>query len=182
MQSIVKLKTMLERLADSEHYLFAARDFAPAFPELSDSALNVLLSRAARSGVLERVTKGIYIYGRVEYQRGFELFHTASRLRANSLNYISLETALSDAGVISQVPLGWITLMSSARSHTVGCGRFGNIEFVHTERVPGDVKGKLSYDHRCRMWRADVALAISDMRRTRRPLDLIDWSMVNEPV
>lgn len=182
MQSIVKLKAMLERLADSEHYLFASRDFAPAFPELSNSALNALLSRAARSGLLERVTKGIYIYGRTDYGRGFELFHAAARLRADSLNYISLETALSDAGVISQVPLGWITLMSSGRSHTVDCGRFGTIEFVHTERAAGDVEGRVSYDHRCRLWRADVTPAISDMRRTRRQLDIIDWSVVDESV
>lgn len=182
MQSVVKLRGMLERLADSEHYLFAARDFAPAFPELSNSALNALLSRAARSGLLERVTKGIYIYGRADYARGFELFHAAARLRAAGLTYISLETALSDAGVISQVPLGWITLMSSGRSHTVDCGRFGAIEFVHTERAADEVEGRLSYDYRCRLWRADVTLALGDMRRTRRQLDLIDWSVVGESV
>ena len=182
MQSAVKLRFILERLADSEHYLFASCDFAAAFPELHTSALNALLSRAARTGLLERVTKGIYIYTKVDYPRGLELYHTAARLRADNLNYISLETALSDAGVISQVPLGWITLMSSGRSHTVACGRFGAIEFVHTQRPVGDLEGRVSYDHRCRLWRADISLAVSDMRRTRRPLGLIDWSLVDEPV
>ena len=182
MQSVVKLRTILERLADSEHYLFTARDFAPVFPELRESALNALLSRAGRSGLIERVCKGVYLYPRVDYPRGLELFHAASRLRADNLNYISLETALSDAGVISQLPLGRITLMSSGRSHSVDCGRFGTIEFVHTRRTARDLAGMLSYDERCRLWRATVPLAIRDMRATRRSLDLVNWSLVDEYV
>ena len=180
MQSIARLKTVLERLADRDHYLFATRDFVPTFPGLSEAALNALLARAARAGVLERITKGIYIYPRADYERGFELFHAAARLRADNLNYISLETALSDAGVISQLPVGWITLMSTGRSHTISCGRFGTIEIVHTERTARDVAGRVVYDQRCRLWRASVGLAIEDMRRTRRSLDLVDWSVVDE--
>ena len=182
MQSIAKLRAILERLADSDHYLFATRDFAPAFPHMSKSALNALLSRAHRSGLLERVTKGIYVYSKVDYPRGLQLYHAAARLRADHLNYISLETALSDAGVISQVPVAWVTLMSSGRSHTVACGRFGTIEFVHTERRARDLSGRLVYDERCRLWRADVQLAIRDMRATRRSLDLVDWRLVDELV
>lgn len=182
MQSIAKLRQILERLADRDHYLFATGDFAPAFPELSRSALNALLSRANRNGLVERVTKGIYIYPRADYHRGFELFHAAARLRADALTYISLETALSDAGIVSQLPVGWITIMSTGRSHVVSCGRFGTIELVHTERAASDLAGELSYDRRCRLWRASVSLAIRDMRLTRRPLDLIDWSLVNESV
>jgi len=182
MQSITRLRTILERLADADHYLFAARDFSPAFPDLSDSALNALLSRANRSGLLARICKGVYLYPRVAYPRGFELFHAAARLRADNFNYISLETALSDASVISQVPTNWITLMSSGRSHTVACGPFGTIEFVHTKKRPSDMTGMLSYDESCRLWRASVSLALQDMRATRRSPDLVDWSAANEHV
>jgi predicted transcriptional regulator of viral defense system len=180
MQSVVKLRSLLERYADSDHYLFATRDFAPVFRELSEASLNALLSRAQRSGLLVRVCKGIYLYPRVQYPRGLELFHTAARLRADHLNYISLETALSDAGAISQVPVDWITVMSSGRSHSVSCGRFGTIEFVHTKKRPADLTEMLVYDRKCRMWRASVALAVREMRATRRSLDLIDWSVVHE--
>ena len=182
MQSIAKLRAILERLADSDHYLFATRDFVPVFPSLSEPALHALLSRAHRSGLLERVTKGIYLYPRVDYPRGLELHHTAARLRANHLNYISLETALSDAGVISQVPAGWVTLVSTGRSNTVACGRFGRIEFVHTQRHARDLTGSLMYDERCRLWRANVQLALRDMRVTQRSQDLIDWRVVDELV
>lgn len=182
MQSIAKLRAILERLADSDHYLFATRDFAPVFPDLSEMALNALLSRANRSGLLERVCKGIYLYPQADYAHGLELYHAAARLRADNLNYISLETALSEAGVISQIPLGWVTLMSTGRSHTVECGRFGAIEFVHTERRARNLDGMLSYDERCRLWRASIPLALRDMRSTRRSLDLVDWSIVDELV
>ncbi len=182
MQSIARLGSILERIADPDHYLFATRDFVPAFPDLTEAALNALLSRASRSGLVERVCKGIYLYPKADYEHGLELYHAAARLRADNLNYISLETALSDAGVISQIPFGWVTLMSTGRSHTVDCGRFGEVEFVHTTRRARSLHGMLSYDERCRLWRASIPLALRDMRSTRRSLDLVDWSVVHELV
>jgi len=110
------------------------------------------------------------------------LFHAAARLRADAFSYISLETALSDAGVISQIPINWISLMSSGRSNTIRCGNWGTIEFVHTAKTPDAVASRLHYDSRCHLWRASVDLALQDMRATRRNMDLIDWSAVNEPV
>jgi hypothetical protein len=103
-------------------------------------------------------------------------------LRASTFNYISLETSLSDAGAISQMPINWITLMSAGRSNTIDCGVWGSIEFVHTAKRPDAVASQLHYDTRCHLWRASLALALQDMRATRRNLDLIDWSAVNEPV
>jgi hypothetical protein len=37
---------------------------------------------------------------------------------------------------------------------------------------------KLHYDARCKLWRANVTLALHDMRITHRSLDLIDWDAV----
>jgi hypothetical protein len=108
------------------------------------------------------------------------LFHAAARLRAHEFNYISLETALSDAGIISQIPMNWITLMSSGRSSLIKCGSWGTIEFVHTAQKAEALSGQLDYDSRCRMWRAKPAQAIRDMKAAKRNLDLIDWSIANE--
>jgi len=122
MQPIRQLEKVLESLADEEHYLFTGCDFEAAFP--GRQGLPVLLCRAQKAGILKRVCRGVYLYPRVNYPRGLVLFHAAARLRASGFNYISLETALSDAGVISQVPINWITLMSSGRSQVVKCGEF----------------------------------------------------------
>jgi hypothetical protein len=182
MQSIRLLTRGLEGLATAEHYLFTLDDLRGLLPNSSDAAFKTLLSRAVEGGYLARVCRGLYLYERVDYPRGLVLFHAAARLRADTFNYISLETALSDAGVISQIPINWITVISSGRSSTIRCGDWGTIEFVHTRKGPDDVASKLHYDPRCHLWRASVGLAVQDMRATRRNMDLVDWSIVNESI
>ncbi|MFH7326090.1 type IV toxin-antitoxin system AbiEi family antitoxin [Desulfurivibrio sp. C05AmB] len=175
-----RLAAVLEELASPEHYLFTLADLRGALPEISAGAFKTLLSRAEKRGLLRRICRGLYLYPRVDYPRDLLLFHAAARLRADAFNYISLETALSDAGVISQVPLNWITLMSSGRRNIVRCGHFGTIEFVHTRQQPAALADELTYDPRCRLWRASVSLALRDMRATRRNLDLIDEELARE--
>jgi Transcriptional regulator, AbiEi antitoxin len=181
-QPIKQLTKIIESLATEEHCLFTLSDLRAALLNISPGAFKVLISRAEKSGFFKRICRGIYLYPKVEYQRGLLLFHVAARLRADEFNYISFETALSDAGVISQVPINWITLMSTGRSNVIRCSDWGTIEFVHTNQKPDDLKNQLVYDKRCHFWRASVALALRDMKATRRSLDLIDWRVVNEPV
>lgn len=180
MQSVKQLTRALASLASPEHYLFTLDDLRALLPRQSDAAMKTLLSRAVAQGHLARVCRGIYLYDRVDYPRGLTLFHAAARLRADTLNYISLETALSDAGVISQIPINCITIMTAGRSNRIDCGGWGSIEFVHTRKRPDDVARQLHYDARCHLWRASVALALKDMRATRRNRDLIDWSVADE--
>jgi predicted transcriptional regulator of viral defense system len=179
MQPMKELSRLLERLASAEQYLFSPDDLRSALPEASPGAFKALLCRAERADLLRRVCRGIYLYPRVTYPAGLVLFHAAAKLRAGTFTYLSLETVLSDAGVISQIPLNWVTMMSSGRSHIVNCGDFGRIECIHTKRRPADVADRLSYDQNCRLWRASVALALQDMKLTRRSMDLIDWEVAN---
>lgn len=72
--------------------------------------------------------------------------------------------------------------MSSGRSYTVDCGEFGSIEFIHTKKKPADIADRLVYDTRYKLWRAEIDLALEDMRSTGRSLDLIDWGVVDELV
>lgn len=92
----------------------------------------MLLSCAVKAGLLRRVCKGIYLYPVRDYPMGDLLYHAAARPRAAEFNYLSLESVLSEAGVISQIPMNWISLMSSGGSHIVDCGDCGHIEFIHT--------------------------------------------------
>jgi hypothetical protein len=144
--------------------------------------LAVLLSRATKAGLLKRVCRGIYFYPVPDYPAEHLLFHAAARLRAGEFNYISLETTLSDAGVISQVPMNWISLMTSGRSHVVDCGDYGHIEFVHTAQRPGDISDALSYDSERHLWRASVQQALRDMKATRRSMELVDKEAAHELV
>jgi predicted transcriptional regulator of viral defense system len=171
MQPLKKLSQTLDSLADREHCLFTPSDLEGIFADYDQ--LPVLLSRAVKAGLLKRVCRGVYLYPRAGYPTGDLLFHTAARLRADEFNYISLETALSDAGLISQIPMNWITLISSGRSHTVDCGVFGHIEFIHTVQRPEEIVGELSYDAARHLWRASEKQALRDMKATRRSMDLV---------
>lgn len=135
-----------------------------------------------KEGHLVRVCRGLYLYEKVTVNNGMLLFYAAARLRADDLNYISLETALSDAGVISQLPINRITIMSSGRSSVISCACRGTIEFVSTRQRPKELAGQIFYDAPCKLWRASVKQALRDMRATHRNLDLIDWSVVDELV
>ncbi len=170
----------LGSLVDSEHYLFTLQDLRALAPEMSESGLKGLLSRATRAGHIDRVCRGLYLMEQVAPSTGLLLFHAATKLRADHFNYISLETVLSEAGLISQIPFNWISIMSSGRSNIISCGKWGTIEFVHTNQAPENLVDQLDYDPRCRLWRAKVSLAMRDMRATRRSLDLIDWSIAHE--
>jgi len=179
MQPLQCLMQNLAKLANAERYLFTPSDLRALLPGLSITAFKTLLSRVVQNGYLERVCRGLYFYKQTA-PTGLLLFHAAARLRASSFNYISLETVLSEAGVISQVPMQWISLMSSGRSNTIHCGRWGTIEFIHTRQRPEDLAKDLHYDSSYKLWKASVSLALRDMRATHRNLDLIDWSSADE--
>ncbi len=181
MQPIKRLANGLAALASSEHYLFSPSDLRVLLADLSDQAFKTLLTRAVSAGMLQRVCRGIYLYPQTSVPQGLVLYHAAARLRAGAFNYLSLESVLSEAGVISQVPLNWITVMSSGRSSIIPCAQWGSIEFVHTARTPDAVAPALQYDVRCHLWRASVVQALQDMRATRRTtLELVDWTAAKE--
>lgn len=182
MQPIKILIAWLQENASDKHYLFSLQDLRGLFPSLSEGAFKTLVSRTVKLGLLERVCRGIYAYKSALYSQGLLLFHAAAHVRSNEFNYISLETVLSDVGIISQIPINYISLMSSGRSTTISCGLFGTIEFIHTEQKPASIMDELQYDSACRLWRASPQLALRDMKRTYRNCDLIDWSVVNELV
>ena len=168
MQSIQKLRIELEKLADPHHYLFSVHDFFALFPHKSQAALIVLLGRAEKNGFLKRICRGYYIYQKTAYSNDLILFHLAACLRADFFSYLSLETVLSENGIISQIPLACVTLMTSGRSGIIKCGKFGRIEFTHTKKSPLSIGHMLSYDFRYGLWRASTELAKYDLRMTGR--------------
>ncbi len=172
MQPIKILQSWLDANASAKQCLFALQDLRALLPNLSEAAFKTLLSRVQHAGYLERICRGIYMYRKSIIQHGMLLFHVATLLRSNQFNYISLETVLSDAGVISQVPINRITIMSSGRSNIIACNKMGTIEFIHTKRKPLEIMHDLTYDKNAQMWRASTELAIRDMKITRRNLDL----------
>ena len=182
MQPIRQLMDTISQLATSQACLFTLADLRSILPLHSETAFKTLLSRAVREGHLARLCRGLYLYEKAKPERGLILPHAVSKLRPLGLNYLSLETVLSDAGVISQIPMNRIMVMSSGRSGIIDCSKWGSIEFVKTRQHPEELVDKLEYDSKYRLWRASVAQALRDMRATHRSLDLIDWKAAHELV
>jgi hypothetical protein len=128
------LMASIHQLAPPENCLFTPADLRALVPDLSDTAFKTLLSRAASQEHLTRVCRGLYAYAPTKPDDSLVPYHAVSKLRPMSLNYLGLESVLSDAGVISQIPIQLITVMSSGPITVIDCGRWGSIEFVRTHQ------------------------------------------------
>jgi hypothetical protein len=172
-QPIRSLERALHDLSNGAGYVFSLADLASILDGKARNAVTMVASRAVKSGILIRPCRGIYLLADAP-RNGRELFHIAAKLRAGFFNYISLETALSEAGAISQMPISRVTLISSGPSARIACAPFGTIEFTHTKRDLAALSPRLSYDAECHMLRAPVEVAWEDLRASRRNLHLVD--------
>ncbi len=179
MQPTRTITRFLRMEPSARERIFAAADLRALVPGIGDGAFRSVLARLEKSGELLRVCRGIYLLPGALFAADEILLRTACRLRPHHFNYISLETALSDAGILSQVPLSRLTLMSTGRSNVISCGDRGVIEFVHTRRSPASLATDVVYDPSVRCFRATVSRALADMRRARRNTGLVDEATHN---
>ncbi len=179
-QPMLRLIRELRKLAGRKERLFALADLRALLPGHGMGAFKSVVTRLERRGDLVRVCRGIYMLPDSTLGGSELLGRTAARLRADHLNYLSLETVLSRYGLISQLPMSRITVMSSGRSNLISCGAFGDIEFVHTSKTAAELASDLSYDSNHCLWWASVRLALRDMRDTRRDTGLVKWDEANE--
>jgi predicted transcriptional regulator of viral defense system len=180
MQPIMTIQSELSKIPEKNGRVFSLNDLRVLLPGHDDGAFKSVVTRLERRGGLTRVCRGIYVMPDCNLRGSELLSRAATRLRAGQFNYLSLETVLSDAGVISQIPMNRIMLMSSGRSNVISCGAYGTIEFVHTRKKAEELAGELSYDPRLQLWRASVSLALRDMRDTRRDTGLVNEEIANE--
>jgi predicted transcriptional regulator of viral defense system len=180
MQPILTMMRGLRSLPDASSRVYALQDLRALLPEHGHGACKSVVTRLQKRGDLTRVCRGIYMLPDCNLQGSELLGHVAARLRADHFNYLSLETVLSEAGVISQIPMSRITLMSSGRSNVISCGTYGEVEWIHTNKKAGELATELSYDSRVQLWRASLELALRDMKDTRRDTGLINWEAAHE--
>ena len=129
------IETHLSTLAGLGNGLFTTEDLRALLPDLASGPMRSLLHRLCKSGYFVRLTRNLFLRPVPNFHKPDVLFHMAAKLRDDHFNYLSLETVLSREGYISQVPMQWISLMSSGRSYTFRVKEYGTIEFVHTKRI-----------------------------------------------
>ena len=163
---------------DRGHFVWTLGDLTALFPDDSSRSLEASVSRLVDEEILIRCCRGVYRTARARSRDAFLLQHVAVALRRGHYSYVSLESALSMYGVISQVPIGGLTVMTTGRRGWIDLDN-GWIEFVHTERsIPSILDGIADVGRPLRL--ARVRTALEDQRRVGRCLDLIDMEAFAE--
>ncbi len=133
-------------------------------------SLKTALMRHAKAGIITRVTRGIYVNPRARSMPAEPLLALVSIMRPYDFSYLSLESVLSDAGWISQIPFCH-TLMTSGRSGVFSTP-YGVLEFTHTTRAENSQE--VVFDGRRGVHVAAPERAYLDLRYVRRNLAMVD--------
>ncbi|MDR2956774.1 MAG: hypothetical protein LBU61_01145 [Coriobacteriales bacterium] len=119
-------------------YVYAKRDLVKLFDEASENTFNQCLRRLVTRGVLIHAARDVYVFAQSANIGGTTIEQIAATLRRGEYTYESLESALSQWGSISQIPIDRITFMTTGRRGEF-VTPYGIIEFTHTNRQPVEI-------------------------------------------
>lgn len=161
--------------------MLARRDIEKLFPKEGAKAMDQSLKRMVADGLLQRVARGLYVNPAASSKNRWIAEEIAKALRPGKLSYVSLESILSEYGVISQIPVNRMTVMTTGVSGLVQTP-YGLIEFTHTKRGAAAIVKRtlLPKDRPLRI--ATKQAAVRDLLRVGRNANMLDRSeMVDEP-
>ena len=154
-------------------YVLARRDLEKLFPEEGEKAMEKSLQRMVADGLLQRVAKGLYVNPAATSKNRWIAEEIAKALRPVSLSYVSLESILSEYGVISQIPVSRMTVMTTGKSGTVETP-YGTIEFTHTKRRAVEIIKRTLFAMGRPLRIATKQAAVRDLLRVGRNANMID--------
>lgn len=128
----------LKQLESFGACVFTRHDLEKFFPEESEKAFEKSLQRLVKDGILQRITKGVYLNCLASFKTSYLIEEIAKVVRKGFSSYVSLESMLSEYGLISQIPTRQITIMTTGPSGIYKTP-FGVIEFTHTKRGRMDI-------------------------------------------
>jgi predicted transcriptional regulator of viral defense system len=164
---------MLTELDRRGVYVLTKGDLVKAFPDEQVKTLEKSLQRLVAEGILQRASKGIYVNPAAKSKTGNVIEDIAAVLRRGHFTYLTRESMLSEYGIISQVPLSRITLMTTG-ANGVYDTPYGTIEFTHTKRRPAEIikRTLVAKDRPLRL--ATREAAVQDLVRCGRNVNMMD--------
>lgn len=168
----------LDSWATRNRYVFTHQDLAKIFLDDSPKTLQEGLNRLVRQGLLTRASRGIFVYSRAPLQDAYTLERIALAMRRGEYSYVSLESALSEYGAISQIPIDRLTVMTTGRRGTYRTP-YGTIEFTHTKRAPEVLLKRMKNLGRPLRF-ATLEAAWSDLKRIGRNTHLVDMEAASD--
>ena len=158
--------------------VFTHSDLAKVFHEDNAKTLQEGINRLRKHGLLEGVARGIYYYALSGKPDSYRLERIARAMRRGEYSYVSLESALSEYGAISQIPVDRLTIMTTGRKGTYRTP-YGTIEFTHTNRPVIELLARMQDIGRPLKF-ATIDAAWADLKRVGRNTYLVDAEVVNE--
>lgn len=119
-------------------YVFTKHELGKLFYKDNAKTLSEGLHRLVKDNLLIRPCRTIYLNPNAQSLDGYTIERIAKALRPGEYNYISLESILSEYGVISQIPIDRLTVMTTGRKGICKTS-YGIIEFTHTKRSIEDL-------------------------------------------
>jgi hypothetical protein len=175
----IELIRALDQLEKMQRHVIASKRFAKLFPSDSKQSYEMGITRAVRNGLLVRGAYGVLVNPRSRYFGQYTLEWIARSMRPADISYVSLETVLSQHGVISQIMIDRITIMTTGRSGEIKT-QYGVIEFTHTKRSFLDIVASTYEIDGQPLKIATVKTALRDLRRVGRNMHLVDLSVFDE--
>ena len=174
---LIKHLARLERLGV---YVLLKRDLQEIFSEEDEKSLVKSLQGVVKDGLLVRAARGVYVNPLGTHRHpGRVIEEVAKALRRGKICSVSLESMLSEHGVISQIPMSHLTVMTTGSSgrHSTP---YGEIEFTHTKRSVSDVLNRSVVVEGRPLRIAKKKAAAQDLYRVGRNTNMINREELEE--
>ena len=178
MQQIDALKILTEQAA-SGRAVFTRRDLERMFRTDRPAARAATLKRLVQSDWLRPAARGVYVYPAGLRNDGYDLERIARAIRRGDYSYVSLESALSEWGAISQLPMGYLTLMTTGRKGVFPTP-WGTIEFTHSARPLENIFASTVSPPDRPLRLATPEAAWRDLKRVGRNCNMVDQQALEE--
>lgn len=160
-------------------YVFTKHELRKLFIEDSPKTFTEGIHRLVKDKILTRACRGIYVNSHATSFDSYTIEHIAKALRQGEYNYVSLESILSEYGIISQIPIDRLTVMTTGR-RGIYKTPYGIIEFTHTKRdFVNILNGVLQVEKRP-LRIATKEIAWRDLKRVGRNIDMVNLQELNE--
>lgn len=154
-------------------YVFTKQDLSKLFYEDKYKALTEGLNRLIKDGIIKRACRGVYVNEHAKSFDSYVVEYIAKALRRGEYNYVSLESMLSEYGVISQIPIDRLTVMTTGRKGIFKT-HYGVIEFTHTKKAISDILSRVIQVEKRPLRVATKALALQDLKNVGRNVKMVN--------
>ncbi|MFM8455013.1 MAG: type IV toxin-antitoxin system AbiEi family antitoxin [Gammaproteobacteria bacterium] len=171
--------TALRQLDKQNKFLFTKHDLRKWFPLDTPKTFDAGLKRLVKDNSLEWVCHNVYLNPHAQsMDYGYTIEHVAKILRRGEYNYVSLESLLAEYGVISQIPIDRLTVITTGRTGEYKT-KYGVIEFTHTKRPFSEIIPHLIKDPRRPLHIVSKQIAWRDLKRIGRNINMVNLEELN---